>query len=181
MGGSGSTRWGSHSKKDTVEDCSVLSIRSMVREGLITSGQQRWGSLVWRNSFTGEERSSVSYQINTLEDHAPWLRLFYTCTRSQEKMDYRIILETTRPHFGGIRWWFVCPLVRSGKPCARRAAKLYLPPGGRYFGCRLCYDLTYESCQESHKFDSLFASIAAGIPGATGASVKQMLSTRYRR
>jgi len=29
---------------------------------------------------------------------------------------------------------------------------LYL---AKYAGCRHCYDLTYESCQESHKFDSL--------------------------
>lgn len=25
--------------------------------------------------------------------------------------------------------------------------KLYLPPGAQYFGCRSCYDLTYESAQ----------------------------------
>jgi len=29
--------------------------------------------------------------------------------------------------------------------------KLYLPPGGKYFGCRHCYNLTYKSCQESDK------------------------------
>ena len=28
--------------------------------------------------------------------------------------------------------------------------KLYLPPGGKYYGCRHCYDLTYESSQTSH-------------------------------
>jgi hypothetical protein len=30
---------------------------------------------------------------------------------------------------------------------------LYLPPGGEVFGCRHCYGLTYESCQQSHKYD----------------------------
>ena len=40
--------------------------------------------------------------------------------------------------------WFVCPLVG----CGRRVGKLYLPPGGRYYGCRHCYRLTYESAQE---------------------------------
>ena len=29
-----------------------------------------------------------------------------------------------------------------------RVAKLYLPPGGLYFGCRQCYRLTYRSAQE---------------------------------
>jgi hypothetical protein len=28
---------------------------------------------------------------------------------------------------------------------------LYLPPGGRYFGCRLCHRLTYRSVQEHDK------------------------------
>ncbi len=181
MGGSGSTRWGCHSKKDTVEDCTVFSIGTMVRNRLIVAGQQRSGSLVWRNSYTGEERSSIGYEANTLDDHASWLRLFYTRTRNQEKVDYRIIIEMTRPHFGGARWWFICPLVRHGKPCTRRASKLYLPPGGHYFGCRQCYDLTYESCQESHKTDALFASIARSIPGLTSADVKQALSRRCMR
>jgi hypothetical protein len=39
-------------------------------------------------------------------------------------------------------------------------AKLHLPSGGRYFGCRRCYDLTYRSCQESHKYDSLYRTLA---------------------
>ncbi len=26
-----------------------------------------------------------------------------------------------------------------------------MPPGGRYFGCRICYNLTYRSCQEHDK------------------------------
>jgi hypothetical protein len=38
-----------------------------------------------------------------------------------------------------------------GRPCNRRAGKLYLPPGGRYFGCRQCYRLTYISCQTHDK------------------------------
>jgi hypothetical protein len=29
--------------------------------------------------------------------------------------------------------------------------KLYLPPDGRYFGCRHCYRLTYRSVQEHDK------------------------------
>jgi pyruvate-formate lyase-activating enzyme len=30
-------------------------------------------------------------------------------------------------------------------------AKLYLPPGSRYFGCRHCHNLTYQSCKEHDK------------------------------
>jgi len=52
---------------------------------------------------------------------------------------------TTRPYFGGIRWWFICPLIVEGRACQERVRRLHLPPGGRYFGCRRCYNLTYES------------------------------------
>jgi hypothetical protein len=62
-----------------------------------------------------------------------------------------IRLETTPLHFGGGRWWGRCPLVVDGIQCFRRVAKLYLPPGGRYFGCRRCYGLTYASAQEHDK------------------------------
>lgn len=33
----------------------------------------------------------------------------------------------------------------------RRVGKVYLPPGGKYFGCRHCYQLSYRSSQESDK------------------------------
>jgi len=33
--------------------------------------------------------------------------------------------------------------------------------GGRYFGCRHCYNLTYTSCQESHKYDACLAAVGA--------------------
>jgi hypothetical protein len=60
-------------------------------------------------------------------------------------------IATTRPRFGGLRWWFICPLIVNGRRCNRRVGKLYLPPAARYFGCRHCHDLTYTSCQEHDK------------------------------
>lgn len=55
-------------------------------------------------------------------------------------------LEATRPHFGGVRWWYVCP------GCGARVSRLHLPAWGRVmrrFKCRGCYDLSYESAQGS--------------------------------
>lgn len=37
--------------------------------------------------------------------------------------------------------------IVNGVVCHRRVRKLFLPPGAKYFGCRACYDLTYESAQ----------------------------------
>jgi hypothetical protein len=62
---------------------------------------------------------------------------------------YQVGLVMTRPHFGGCRWWFLCPLIVNGRPCNRRVAKLYLR--GKYFGCRQCHDLTYTSSQQHDK------------------------------
>ena len=55
-----------------------------------------------------------------------------------------IPLQSTRPHFGGSRWWFACP------GCKKRCKKLYMPPGKCEFGCRLCHNLTYISSQTAH-------------------------------
>lgn len=64
-----------------------------------------------------------------------------------------IPVTTTKPHLGGRRYWLKCPMVRSGVACGRRVGRLYLPPGclSFGFGCRTCYDLTYESVQKHDK------------------------------
>jgi hypothetical protein len=59
-------------------------------------------------------------------------------------VEYWLQLATTPQHYGGVRWWFRCPLVVDAEACAQRVRKLYLPPGEKYFGCRHCYTLTYE-------------------------------------
>jgi hypothetical protein len=80
-----------------------------------------------------ERSSEIGYEVNTL-GQLPWLRLSYTLMRTNEVLAYRLRLVTTRPRFGGVRWWFVCPLSARGVPCGRRVGKLYLPPGGRREG-----------------------------------------------
>lgn len=69
---------------------------------------------------------------------------------------YCIHLETTRPHLGGLRWWFRCPV--SG----RRARKLYLYPGLERFCHREAIDPapTY-ALQRVSGFDRVLAQRAA--------------------
>src|SRR5262249_11129670 len=109
------------------------------------------------------------------------LRLRYTLPQVEASVGYWIALTTTRPHFGGLRWWFVCPLVRNGQECNRRVAKLYLPPGGRYFGCRHCYGLTYTTCPESHQFDTLFRHLARDLGCGFGEAKWAMERIRRRQ
>jgi hypothetical protein len=184
MGGYGSTRWGGHIKKTTVEDCLTLSMGVVGQfEGL----QKRtpWGGTIrWTKVRTGEEVATIGYRFWPRGEEARWdgrLRLQYTITRERfgkddevRELDYTVNLETTPCNFGGERWWFRCPLVKSGEPCERRCFKLHSPPGGDYFGCRECYDLTYKSAQEAHEFDSLYQSIADRMDVPMGV-VKDLL------
>ena len=61
----------------------------------------------------------------------------------------------------------------------RRVAKLYLPPGERYFGSRDGYGLTYTSCQESGQFRGLFRHLAAEM-GTDETAVRAALSDGWR-
>jgi hypothetical protein len=169
MGGSGSGRWSGFGKT-TVEHCLSLDINKLVRDRLLYAGIHTSVILTWTNTRTGKEASSCGFEVNTLDPSFSWVRLFYTLTRTGEKIGYKTKLETTRPYFGGLRWWFTCPIVN----CYRRVAKLHLPPGGKYYACRHCYDLTYTSCQESHQFDALFAKMAMDL-GTTPGMVKRAL------
>ena len=150
MGGYGSTRWGAYSKATTVEECRSLDVNRWMREGIIAPDTRCYGSWVWTNSATGERAASIGYEVDT-QGRLGWVRLYYTVTPwdgDPVDYDYKISLVSTTPNYGGRRWWFVCPLVKGGRSCYRRCGKLYLPPGGRYYGCRHCYELTYTSAQE---------------------------------
>lgn len=153
MGGYGSTRWAWHDKKRTVEDCWAISIKTLLRDGWLQRGDTA-GSLWWEDG-TGKKLSAVSFTLQTDQERA-WLTLRYKFTSGPfagREIAEPVRLQYTRPNYGGRRWWFTCPLVVNGRACGRRVAKLYLPPGELYYGCRHCYDLTYRSSQEAHKLD----------------------------
>jgi hypothetical protein len=152
MGGPGSGNhyhWWRSGKKTTVEECEALDANRWMREGILKAGAHLKGG--WRWVYHGGQESNISYEVNTLDLAQPFVRLSYTlthaATQERESLNYRVRLTTTRPRFGGLRWWFVCPLVVRGCFCERRVGKLYLPQGGHYFGCRHCHELTYHSAQ----------------------------------
>jgi hypothetical protein len=140
--------------RTTVEETISIDAAYLNRNGYL-SGISR-GTLYWK--WGNEVRSSISIQVSAgLPDGNDFVRLTYTNTdrrdNEENEFDYRIHLVSTHCQYGGRRYWFCCPLVG----CGRRVRKLYLPSGGNYFGCRHCYNLTYESCNESHGFIDKFA------------------------
>jgi hypothetical protein len=136
-------------KKTTVEECLSLDAGRLVRMGVLANTGCGGASLTWSNRF-GEQTLSVPYWADYRAGR-PILHLFVAPPGSTEAVDEKVPLENTRPHFGGQRWWFLCPLVKNGEPCERRVRKLYRSPSTWYFGCRTCMDLTYRSVQEHDK------------------------------
>ena len=160
MGGYGSGRWGYGPSKTTVEECLDLDLSSLTRDKVLAPGYS--GSITWRNTRTREKTASIGLMIERAEIDGLLLTLKYVVSEDgyERDIEEEITLQPTYPHFGGVRWWFLCPLIRDYSRCESRVGKLYLPPGQDYFGCRHCYDLTYESCRRSHRFDSLFRRLA---------------------
>ena len=138
-------------KKDTVEDCRSVSISFLKRHDYFCGS--RSGRIVWKNS-DDEEVGSIGVVVSVM-DGDNYARLYYTITDlskgDETEYDYKIKLTTTPCHFGGIRYWFICPLSVGSVPCGRRVAKLYRAPNADYYGCRHCYDLTYQSRNDNRR------------------------------
>jgi len=137
-------RW---SKKRVVEGCLSIDTADLKRMSLLVPGiTNRSGSLNWKREGEKEPSSSVSYLI-TVGDGTGTLRLLYKTEQPHESIDYSVWMVSTECHLGGVRWWFLCPLLKNGVRCNRRVRKLYVR--GKYFGCRHCHQLTYSSSQQS--------------------------------
>ncbi len=80
-------------------------------------------------------RASIGIRVH--EDH---LLLEYTHNKT-DAVKQRLTLTRTPCNYGGERVWFICP------SCGKRVAVLY--SGGKYFACRGCCNLTYQSCNET--------------------------------
>jgi hypothetical protein len=172
MGGYGSGwKW---ARKLAVEDGVTLSLPELMRRQALKVGAYTSGGWSWR--YPGHEPfASIGYMAELSPDGSGWMRLQYKA--SEVPMDERVRLVTTRPTYGGLRWWFTCPLcAERGKE--HRVSKLYLPPGARRFGCRQIYQLTYQSCRDSGQHRALFAQLAAEM-GTNTATVRASLKGKH--
>ena len=152
----------SWSNRITVEECFSIDTPWLNRNGYFDCF--RSGKIEWRNA-SGGIICSIGIEVLAAnqgieQDH---LRLYYTITKNNSEkntnIDYKVLLASTRCNFGGRRFWFLCPLAKNDRPCQKRVGVLYLPPGGSYFGCRYCYNLTYRSQKEHDgRVDKLMAT-----------------------
>jgi hypothetical protein len=140
---------GRYGARDTVDGVRNLDVRYFQRHRLFSYTPGIRYTLFWKREE--ETVASIGWKLEGCCGSPMSIRLTYTATHFSEetKCDYAVALETTPCNYGGVRWWFVCPLMKNGWPCGRRCRFLYLPFGSDYFGCRVCYDLAYESSQKS--------------------------------
>jgi hypothetical protein len=141
MGGPGSGRWYRWDAKDTVEGCRRLDVRVWQRGGFLRPG--RWFSWAWWDR-DGVQIGSINVRVQQ-----GLVLLFYRIRQNGEDwqdIEESVSLAWTRCYYGGQRQWFICPGVVNGRVCGRRVAILY--GAGRYFLCRHCYDLSYQSQRE---------------------------------
>ena len=156
MGGIGSGRE-PEVYSGTVEESLSLDVNRFVREGIIRKGCQTNGIISWERLIGIEP--SIGFESECFMENG-YMRLQYkvsSLAMGEQTVNYDVELYTTRPYFGGIRWWFICP----NPECERMIVKLYRPPGAQYFLCRTCQNLTYTSCRDSHKLDGFYNRIAA--------------------
>lgn len=141
-------------KKDTVEDCLSIDVFWLKKYGYFCG--YKYGGIKW--TYRSGHESNIGFTVSTCNDYK-FLRFKYTVTKDEKKEDYDYVVKivTTRCNFNGERFWFLCPLTKGNFPCGKRVANLYLPPGRRYFGCRQCYDLSYEKRNKSKSRFSLFS------------------------
>ena len=136
MGSGRHFRWDA---KPVLDDLRELDINRMVKLGAVQDGVFESGSWKWLNSKTNEVKSAISYQCYTINPHCSYLKLTYVMTESRERMEYEIPLVRTHPPYGGVRFWFLCPVTH------KRVSKLFLSPDSGRFLSRHAFCLHYES------------------------------------
>lgn len=165
MGGFGSGRR-RYPAKTTVQDCKSLDANDYARWGCFKSGN-RSGTSRWTRNGNVTGACGHYVQIN---DDDPFIRFSYNYN-GIEHQDVKVSLSAYAPGFGGKRYFFVCPV------CGNRKRTLHIMQGE--IACRLCHNLTYENCNQSHYFDGIYRQWAEGLK-VPWADVKKRLSMMER-
>lgn len=159
MGGFGSGRWGWHSKRETVESSERLNIGAYL-ESLRRIERGELASVQYAPSWSYAGRPSGNVLLILAGSGgaiAAWLDYTSTNLAGQKtNHHYQVGLVSTLTTWGSRRYWWECP------SCGGRCGTLYLPPSGGRFACRACHNLTYTTCQESHKNERFMSELMAG-------------------
>ena len=167
--------------KEIVEECKSISVAVLKKNGKLKDDGSDCFTWVGRQN----ERGGTVKYIVALNEWDGTIRLWVDGFFQQ-------VLMTAQPcHYGGKRWWFVCPLARNRVACEKKVKKLYFLQG--FFGCRHCHNLTYRSVQmhdkkadalikDPEKLLQIFKSQPAHLlsRAALGAMLKMTKKKKYK-
>lgn len=123
-------------KKEVAERCDRISI-FWLKQNSFLNGYTRYGSIQW--TYGNNKPTYTTFCITADNGMCGGISLQHMSAR-----EYQMVhLTTTRCHFGGKRYWFVCHLFRHGRYCGRRVGVLFYV--GDAFGCRYCSSIAYRS------------------------------------
>lgn len=121
-----------------VEQAVTLNIDQFIRLGALTPGSSTSGQVNW--TFGSGQAGFASFAIKLLNPDS-YLQIDFLirdrATGVRRDVRQKIVLVTTKPHFGGMRWWFVCPINGD------RVGRLHLPSDASVFASRRAHSLTY--------------------------------------
>jgi hypothetical protein len=157
------------SRAVTVEESCTLDMCWLLSSGLPID-LPLWNLIDWRADWSNRPLASAWCRFLVDGVNEPILEISFLGSASSlpNRLRQNVTLSTSLTPKGGVRWWLVCP------KCHGNRAKLHLPMHGDSFLCRSCHSLTYRSCQESHRWDTMYARIA-GEQGVSLQAVKQSL------
>lgn len=130
---SGSSHDGARVRKATVEASLALDVRWWQRNQCILPGPQfgaPWAKRQQQLTVTVEPVWELMFRIHCN---------VHNLSGAADPRPFLVRLEPSFCHFGGERYWFICPEMA----CGRRAALLFLVEGR--LACRRCCNLAYAS------------------------------------
>jgi hypothetical protein len=132
MGVRGSGNWFRCNTRAPTASQRRIDVRWLRKQNYLHPGIS--GPLSW--SCNGQETGRINFKIE--ENNMTLSYRHRSQGKEWEKVEQIIPITRTPCNYGGSRKWFLCPR------CGKRVAVLY--GAGKYFFCRCCYQLTYDSC-----------------------------------
>ncbi len=141
--------------RDTTEAAKRIELAWLRKHNYL--GGNFGGQLSW--SYGGKPSGNIRVKIDT-SSSTPHIEFDYKIKNRYEGneawkvMKYEFVMESNPCRFGGKKWFFICGLYKNGIYCGKKVRNLYF--AGNYFACRKCANLSYQSCNESKKYQGAF-------------------------
>jgi len=142
MGGFGSGRWDG---LPVAEEALRLDLTQLITHGFVQPGRRSRGTLAWKSVPDNQLTAVATYAADLTDPDEAWIELRQAVQPAGDvRLQPQLLrLTTTRPHHGGRRWWFICPILGG------RARVLYWPPATSGFASQSAYRLAYRSQRQT--------------------------------